>query len=178
MFLDFLFQKKEGGLKTHTYPSTHSLLSLRQAPAPGTHIGYSASLIAHLEADHVKLAEIFTAIDQSFKKGHLSVVVTYLEEFRTEIQAHLLTENVRLYIYLEHALAHDANSHALIHEFRQEMNNIGKAILNFLSKYRELDRQPHLSTSFGDDLMAVGKMLIEHLQREESTLYPLYLPAY
>lgn len=180
MFLDFLFGKKK--LKPQALqappPLTHTHTELRQAPAPGTSIGYSPELVVHLEADHVKLGETFTAIDQTFKSGDLRATVAHLEEFRTEIQAHLLTENVRLYIYLEHALAHDASSHALIHEFRHEMDSIGKAVLTFLGKYRELDTQPNLAASFGDDLRAVGKVLVERIQREESTLYPLYLPAY
>jgi hypothetical protein len=176
MFLDFLFGKKE--LKPHALQAAPVHAELRQAPAPGTSIGYSPELVAHLEADHIKLGESFSAIDQAFKSGDLSATVAHLEEFRTEIQAHLLTENVRLYIYLEHALARDASSHALIHEFRHEMDSIGKTVLNFLGKYRELDKQPNLAVSFGDDLSAVGKVLVERIKREESTLYPLYLPAY
>ncbi|NMM27515.1 MAG: hypothetical protein HHJ12_09595 [Glaciimonas sp.] len=90
----------------------------------------------------------------------------------------MLTESVRLYIYLEHALAQDAESHALIHELRHEMEGIGKAVLEFLGKYHQLAVQPNLVASFGNDLSAVGKVLVERIQREESTLYPLYLPAY
>jgi hypothetical protein len=58
------------------------------------------------------------------------------------------------------------------------MDGIGKAVLAFLSKYRDLDTQPNLAVSFRSDLDAVGKVLVERIEREESTLYPLYLPAY
>ena len=146
--------------------------------APGTNIRFSPDLVAHLEADHQKLLQIFTDIGNSFTATDLPATVHHLEDFRGAIQAHLLTENVRLYIYLEHALAQDAESHALIHEFRLEMAGIGKAVLAFLGKYKELAAQPNLATSFGADLSAVGKVLMERIQREESTLYPLYLPAY
>lgn len=146
--------------------------------APGTTIGYSPDLVAHLMADHQKLLELFAAIGAAFQEGNLSATVHLLENFRGAIQGHLLTENVRFYIYLEHALAQDADSHALIHEFRLEMDSIGKAVLSFLGKYRQLEAQPNLAASFAGDLEAVGKVLVERIEREESTLYPLYLPAY
>ena len=149
-----------------------------QATAPGTNIRYCPDLVSQLEVDHQKLLQIFSKIGNSFKAGDRLGTVQHLEDFRGAIQGHLLTENVRLYIYLEHALAQDAESHALIHEFRLEMAGIGKAVLAFLGKYRELAVQPNLAESFGDDLKAVGKVLVERIQREESTLYPLYLPAY
>ncbi|MDQ3060608.1 MAG: hemerythrin domain-containing protein [Pseudomonadota bacterium] len=176
MFLDFLFRKKE--LKRQTPPAPLAPIEEHHASAPGTHIGYNPDLVPHLHADHVMLAEIFTAIGAAFHANDLAATVRHMNHFRMAIQAHLLSENVRLYIYLEHALARDAASHALIHEFRHEMDGIGKAVLTFLGKYRDLDTQPNLAVSFGNDLAAVGKVLVERIEREESTLYPLYLPAY
>lgn len=176
MFLDFLFRKKE--LKRQAPPTPLAPIEEHHASAPGTHIGYNADLVPHLHADHLMLAEIFTAIGTAFHAGDLTATVRHMNHFRMAIQAHLLSENVRLYIYLEHALARDAASHALVHEFRHEMDGIGKAVLAFLSKYRDLNTQPNLALSFGSDLEAVGKVLVERIEREESTLYPLYLPAY
>lgn len=179
MILDFLFGKKKAQkeLPSATQPVA-APIQPTQVTAPGTNIRYSPELVSHLEADHRHLLQIFTAIGTAFSASDLPATVKHLEEFRGAIQAHLLTENVRLYIYLEHALAQDAESHALIHEFRLEMADIGKAVLGFLGKYRELAAQPNLAQSFGNDLSAVGKVLVERIHREESTLYPLYLPAY
>jgi hypothetical protein len=179
VFLDFLFGKKEPQSQAPSAPDpTAAPVPTKQAMAPGTNIGYHPDLVPQLEADHQKLLQIFTGIGSAFSNGDLAATVQRLDDFRGAIQAHLLTENVRLYIYMEHALAQDADSHALIHEFRLEMDGIGKAVLAFLGKYRQLETQPNLAASFGDDLSAVGKVLVERIQREESTLYPLYLPAY
>lgn len=179
MFLDFLFGKKA---PQHPAPpaaqAAPAPVLAKHTTAPGTNIAYHADLIQNFEADHQKLLQIFSAIGSAFSAGDLATTVRRLDDFRGAIQAHLLAENVRLYIYLEHALAQDAASHALIHEFRHEMDGIGKAVLAFLGKYRQLDTQGDLAASFGDDLSAVGKVLVERIQREESTLYPLYLPAY
>lgn len=179
MFLDFLFGKKEPQHPPRPAPSVAPApLVINRPSASGTHIAHHADLVPNLEADHQKLLHIFGAIQAALQARDLATVVRRLDDFRTAIQGHLLTENVLLYVYLEHALAQDAVSHTLIHEFRLEMDAIGKAVLAFLAKYRQLESQPELVAEFGPDLASVGKVLTERIQREESMLYPLYLPHY
>ena len=145
--------------------------------APGTQIHYSPELIERFKADHQRLLGLFGAIKSSAGKGDVASAAAHLEEFRGALQGHLLTENVRLYVYLEHALAGDAQSHMLMHEFRHEMDEIGKAVVAFLSRYRDLASRPDLADEFGHELEGIGKVLVQRIQREEQTLYPLYLPA-
>ena len=146
--------------------------------APGTAIHYHPELIDQLKHDHQVLLTQFGAVQKAFGEGRLQAVVEHLETFRTTIQSHLLMENVRLYIYLEHQLAGDPASHKLIHDFRHEMDGIGRAVVSFLAKYKDLSVDGNLVPSFGRDLETVGKVLVDRIQREETTLYPLYLPAY
>lgn len=179
MFLDFLFGKKElRNAAPAKLPQRQEPTPEKPVVAPGTHIGYHAELVSQLEGDHQNLLRIMGTVGEALAAHDLKAVVQRLDAFRSAIQDHLLTENVRLYVYLEHALVQDPVSHALIHEFRREMDGIGKAVLNFLAKYRELETQPDLVRTFGDDLNAVGKVLAERIRREEAMLYPLYLPAY
>ena len=151
---------------------------LPEAVAPGTMIHYHPDLIGKLKQDHQALLALFGSIQAAFAAGRLQEVVGHLDAFRTGIQSHLLIENVRLYIYLEHQLAGDETSHQLIHDFRHEMDGIGKAVVGFLAKYKDLSVDTNLVASFGRDLEAVGKVLVDRIQREEATLYPLYSPAY
>lgn len=58
------------------------------------------------------------------------------------------------------------------------MHGIGKAVVGSLAKYKDLSVDGNLVASFGRDLEAVGKVLVDRIQREEETLYPLYAPAY
>lgn len=179
MFLDFLFGKKQPpNVVPAAPPKRQESASEKPVLAPGTHIGYHAELVSQLEGDHQNLLRIMGMVGEALAAHDLTAVVLRLDEFRSAIQDHLLTENVRLYVYLEHALVQDPVSHALIHEFRREMDGIGKAVLNFLAKYRALETQPDLVHTFGDDLNAVGKVLAERIRREEAMLYPLYMPAY
>lgn len=63
-------------------------------------------------------------------------------------------------------------------DLRHEMDGIGKAVVAFLAKYKDLSVDGNLVASFGRDLEAVGKVLVDRIQREEESLYPLYAPAY
>lgn len=177
MFLDFLFGRKNRNQPAaEAAPTTPAPQAA--ATAPGTRISFNPELVPQLKADHQKLLAIFGSISQAFNAEDLEETVQHLEIFRGAIQNHLLTENVRFYIYLEHALLEDPQSHALVHEFRHEMDGIGKAVLAFLGKYRQMSTQPNLAASFGGDLSLIGQVLVERIQREEEILYPLYLPVY
>lgn len=146
--------------------------------APGTAIHFSPDLIDQLKRDHQTLLGLFAALREAFAAGNHTAVAEHLETFRIAIQSHLLVENIRLYIYLEHQLSGDAGSHELIHGFRHEMDAIGKAVMAFIAKYKDIAVDHNLAASFGKDADAVGRVLVDRIKREEATLYPLYLPVY
>ncbi|MDD3447675.1 MAG: hemerythrin domain-containing protein [Gammaproteobacteria bacterium] len=148
------------------------------ATAPGTEIRYHPELIGQLIDDHHKLLEIHGGIRDLFSAGDYRAVSRRLDEFRVALQGHLLTENVRLYIYLERCLAGDEVNYDLIRGFRREMDGIGRTAMNFLRKYEAIGVDRELATAFSNDLDAVGAVLVERIQREESVLYPLYMPQY
>ncbi len=57
------------------------------------------------------------------------------------------------------------------------MQQIGKVVTAFLRKYNHSDFTPDLHATFGGELDAIGAALAGRIQREEETLYRLYLPA-
>ena len=142
--------------------------------APGTSIRYRPELIDNLKRDHKDLLGIYTEIKQAADLGKYDVVSVKLNNFRSRLQDHLLTENVHLYIYISHLMNSDALNSELIMGFRKEMDQIAKVALNFLSKYESIARDKKLQSEFGDELATVGQVLGERIQREESTLYPMY----
>jgi hypothetical protein len=146
--------------------------------APGTRISYHPELVGELRNDHQQLLRVFGEINAAHQAGDLSKTSALLNNFKSALSAHLLKENVRLYIYLERALASDPASHALVHQFRAEMDGIGKAVLDFLARYRDIAVDPSLAGSFGADLAAIGKVLVQRIENEENTLYPLYMAEY
>lgn len=183
MFLDFLLGKTSfRGRNRRSDPAAGAPGAADRVEsakaAPGTNISYRPGLIAKLKDEHEQLRCIFDAIGHAFEAGNVELAVLKLNQFRTLIQSHLLTENVSLYVYLRHALVADERSRALVQDFQREMDGIGKAVLDFVAKYSDLGRpgQDRLAETFAEDLGRVGEILGERVVREESTLYPFYRP--
>jgi hypothetical protein len=177
MFLfDLLFGKKSPPPPMAAQSSGAVAAAVPQASAPGTGIHHDSRLIEALKEDHRLLLDIYKAIDAARAEGSLLTVQTRLGQFRMVLQDHLLKENVRLYVYLEHVLRGDPVSHQLMHEFRHEMDDIGRVVVGFLGKYREIGVHPELAAEFATDFAAIGQALVARIRREEDTLYPMYAP--
>ena len=174
--LDLIFgkhSKAKPAPKTELAPPPEAA----QVVAPGTSIHYHPEIIEQFKHDHRELLRIYTGIKAAIAAQDLPRCAELLEDFRHTLHGHLLSENVRLYIYLEHALASDPTSHELMHSFRHEMDDIGKAVVAFLERYRHLAEHPEQLPQFAHELDGIGKVLVERIKREEETLYPLYMPA-
>ncbi len=178
MFLfDLLFgKKKDAGAQAPapSAPATPAAPASTAASAPGTHIHHDPALIASLKDDHRKLLAAFHAIAAATTLNDFVRVQKLLGEFQTLLTDHLLKENVRLYVYLEHLLQDDPVSHEMMHGFRHEMDGIGRAVVGFLGKYRSIGSQPELAAGFPDDLKGIGEALVARIKREEDILYPMY----
>ncbi len=170
--LDFLFGKSESN--DAQVQVNVDAQAKQGACAPGTGIHHDPDLVEAFKEDHRLLLEIFGAIDAARRAGDLLTAQTRLEQFRMVLQDHLLKENVRLYVYLEHQLANDPSSHELMRGFRHEMDAIGKVVVGFLGKYKQIGIHPELATEFSADLAAIGQALAGRIKREEETLYPMY----
>ena len=178
--LDWLFGKKEHVESVPSVPLTASgsppepVPAVSGAVAPGTAIHFHPELVGKLQQDHIALLRLYTQTQTSARCGDVVQAAHHLEEFRILLQGHLMTENVRLYVYLEHTLDKDASSHQLIRSFRHEMGDIGKAVEVFLHDYRDLTQHPEFTQQFSEAFEGIGKVLAERIRREEETLYPLY----
>ena len=140
------------------------------------HIPYDTHLVDRLDIEHQRLLALFTDISTSFAAGDVTHAAAGLRKFTSDIQAHLLTENIGLYVYLEDVLTdHDGQkSRSRVYNIHHAMDAIGQAVLDFLNKYRLLDKKPELQATFGADLAAIGAALVERIKLEETTLYPQY----
>ena len=152
--------------------------SQEYSAAPGTDIRFDPSLIGGLKSDHQTLLNLYRQIKSAFDTRQYEAVSKKLDEFRSALQEHLLTENIRLYIYLPHMFKTDETNFELIRGFRKEMDDIAKTALNFLKKYEAIGVDPELAPSFAKDFDTIGQMLGTRIQKEESVLYPLYVGQY
>lgn len=177
-FFDRLFGRRrpEAAQAPLPQPPSPAVVAEPPAMAPGTRIAHHPELIGQLEQDHRDLLRIFSGLRGAAEAGRLVEASERLEVFRHALQGHLLKENVKLYVYLEHALAGDAISHELMHGFRHEMDRIGKAVVDFLERYRALAEHPDWRDDFCRELEGIGKVLVDRMRNEEGNLYPLYGP--
>lgn len=146
--------------------------------APGTDIHYDPQLIEKLKGDHQDLLALYGEIKSAFDAQDYDAVSRRLNEFRSGLQAHLLTENVRLYIYLSHMFKTDDTNFELIRGFRKEMDGIAKTAMDFLKKYDSIGVDADLAPSFAKDFATIGEVLGARIKKEESVLYPLYMEQY
>lgn len=149
-----------------------------QHAAPGTNIFHDPDLVDKLKGDHQTLLDVFGEIKVAFDSEDYPLVTEKLHLFKITLMDHLLTENVRLYIYLAHSFTNDESNHNLVQEFRSEMDQIAKVVMAFLTRYGTIGVDKDLAATFATDLEAVGGALVARIEREENTLYPLYLPNY
>jgi len=169
-----VFRKLLG--KQDTPPATPANATPIPAAAP-RQIGYDPRLINSLLQDHAELGRIFGNIGDALKAGTFNDIRSLLIQFKTRLEAHVLTENVRFYNYLEQSLAGDANNTGVMHDFRREMNNIARSVVDFVKKYQSSTFTPEDRRQLATDYDSVGKILEQRLDNEENNLYPLYQPG-
>jgi hypothetical protein len=164
--------------KKSSSPETKEQPAQQYASAPGSEIRYSPTLVDELKGDHKSLLALYMAIKADFDRGDYKAVSVKLNEFRVGLQGHLLTENVRFYIYIDRVHGKDDMNAELIRGVRREMDGLGRAALNFLQKYEMIGVDKELASAFATDFAAIGAVLTERIKKEESVLYPLYTPVY
>ncbi|WP_167285263.1 hemerythrin domain-containing protein [Marilutibacter alkalisoli] len=151
------------------------------APAFGTTgqarpIAYDPALVPALKQDHHDLVALFSEIGHCAKLDRFDDIPKLLVSFKTNLEAHLIAENVRFYNYVERTLEGDSENTLLIRSFRREMNAIARGVVDFVKKYQLARFDVDTRRAFMADYEAVGDLLAQRIQREEASLYPLYQP--
>lgn len=145
--------------------------------SPRRTIRYDPALVDSLLHDHAELGALFERIGQLMKAGQYEEIRPELINFKTRLEAHILTENVRFYTYLEQSLVDDAHNAEMMRDFRREMNTIARGVVVFIRKYQTPGTfDASLQAEFARDYHSVGALLTQRISREESNLYPLYQP--
>lgn len=131
-------------------------------------------LITRLKNDHRSLLKQYAVIKTAAIEGRWSDVHGDLLKFRAELTDHLLTESVKLYVYLRLKLAADQVQLRLMRNFSSEMVGIGKVVVDFIETNEDVASNPEKQTQFMTGWSEIGKVLGDRVGREEKTLYPMY----
>ena len=142
-------------------------------------IEYDETLIARLKSDHAAVLALYSNVTNLLKAGQWEAVPAAVREVRIALYGHLLTEGVKLYSYMRRHLAEDQTMFEVYRSFRKEMDEIGRAAFAFFDKYQDAESMASAEArrAFKVEFEIIGKVLLDRIRREESVLYPLYIPA-
>jgi len=163
------FFQRQQPAPTSTDPRTH---------APGTRIGYDPMLPQTILKDHQHLMDLLADIQSLHNTTDYAGVHRLLAEFRIVMQEHLLNEKVKLYVYLARQLAEKEGSSRILGEIRRKVFAINREIMDFVRRFTEMRVNELNADIFQAELLQIGALLVQHIEREESTLLPLYLLKY
>ncbi|HJX18535.1 MAG TPA: hemerythrin domain-containing protein [Acidiferrobacterales bacterium] len=150
----------------------------RQPQAPGTHIGYDPLLIQRLQSDHQRMLDLFTQTQVLLSTHDYDGVRRKLGELRIILQDHLMTTNVKFYVYVSRQLAGDAAKTAIINEYRRDMLRNSRQIMDFLRTYSGARLDDTFADVFQVELLVIGAALVQRIEREQNSLFPLYQASY
>ncbi len=159
--------------------SPDNVAFIKPAPsefAPGTGIGYHPDLIERFESTHAALQKLFEAIKTHATRDEFSEAQKSLQAFRKTLTGHLLEENIKLYTYLSKCMAADPDNKELIDNMKAEMGQIGTTVMHFIKEYTNSGITPFNKKQFLSELDEIGTVLVDRIEREESSLYTMYMP--
>jgi len=142
--------------------------------APGTNIAFDPGLVAKLKSDHRHLLDTYSHIQTAANTGKYASLPELFTDFQSQLLDHLLTEKVKLYIFLSHQFEADDVTLQIVRDFQREMDGIAKAGLDFVRKYRTTLVDNATVETFQRELEGIGAAVSKRMQREEEVLYPLY----
>jgi len=152
------------------------VLKKNTVSSPSEGISYDDNLIETFQDEHQTLLKLFGIIKSAAEQKDFKLVQVKLKQFTSILRGHLLTENVKLYVYLSKELANDPENKEIIMSFRREMMQIGKVVNQFVTAYSKPVWSTDMREYFLPEFLDIGEVLVERIEREENTLYPLYLP--
>lgn len=158
-------------LRPNTATAAPALITQR---APGTRIGYDPLLLQRLRADQQRMLELFTQTQALLNSRDYGGVYRKLGELRIVLQDHLMTANVKFYVYMSRLLANDPAKSAIINDCRREMLANSRQLMDFLRTYTAVRLDDNLAETFQIDLLVIGSVLVQRIEREQTTLFPLY----
>lgn len=144
--------------------------------APGTRLSYDPTLIERFKGHHRSLLKLFGDVQRATEARDFDRLTADLERFKRVLQEHLLEENLRLYAYLTKCLESEPENDQLMRDMKSEMIEIGRKVNEFISHYTSNGIGYENVHDFERQLKEIGEILTIRIQREEESLYTLYMP--
>lgn len=144
--------------------------------APGTGIAYDQNLVARFKGHHQVLLKLFGAISGAAADRNFEMLADCIRKFVRVLEQHVLEENLRFYIYLTKCLENDDDHKELVQDMKKEMSKISRDVRSFMRHHLEFGVDQGNVVKFQEELLKIGEVLVDRVNREEDSLYTLYLP--
>lgn len=135
---------------------------------------YDKHLVDKLKADHEELVAIFTQIKEAATSRQYHKIGGLLTNFKMALQAHVMTENVKFYVYVQEQAKNNPEKTEFISNVRKDMNGIANAVVKFTQKHTSNTPTSHSIDNFLFELDGIGNALLKRVELEETELYSLY----
>ena len=156
-------------------PALRSSASDDAVAAPDAAIAYKPGLVDELRSEHRELLYLYKNLVAAHQRGDYDAAVATLKRFTYALRAHLLKENLHLYVYLKHSLRDDLESSALMGSMRIEMGKIGRVLNDFVTRYASSPWDFETREALAGELGKIAEVLTIRVQQEEDVLYPMYM---
>lgn len=143
--------------------------------SPEVPIPFKPVLVDELRNEHRELLHLFKVLVSAHQRGDQDAAVANLKRFTYALRAHLLKENLHLYVYLKHALKDDPESSVLMAGMRTEMGKIGRVLNDFVTRYTSAPWDHEMRQDLALELNKIAEVLSVRIQQEEDVLYPMYM---
>ena len=137
----------------------------------GSDVKFQKSLIPTLISEHKELRFLHYQVINAASDQNSELTRQLLGRYKTTLVNHLLKENNSLYTYLKHSID-DHTSTELIINIKNEMDDIGRTVTNFLQ--RALAESYEFNYTFITEFQNIGDILDKRMRREERFLYSYY----
>lgn len=138
-------------------------------------IPHDPSLVTALSHQHRMLTMLLVKASSAAQQELYDEVRETLVQFKTGLADHLKRESAELHPYLTVHLKGE-ESEAILKEMRANSRYIERAVEGFLSHYASYPVNERTVDRFNMELSGVSEEFCERIEKEEASLYTLYLP--
>ncbi len=139
-------------------------------------INYDPDLVGKLKREHEELARIFSSIKSAAAECRFQQLPELLSDLKLAFQTHIMLENVKFYVYVQHCCASDPDTSDFISEVRKDMDGIARRLVRFVNTHSNTLPTLDNVSNFRAELDEIGNVLMWRVQLEEQHLYGLYQP--
>lgn len=133
-------------------------------------------LIEALRSEHRGLLKRHGEVEKLVLAGRFEAIPHELAAFKAKFNVHALREGLHCYDPIERGLARRSAELAAVTKLHQEMDAIGRQVLDFVEKYRSSKVTRGNAQEFLNGLRAVGQLLAGRFKRVEAELFGRYQP--